>query len=184
MVKHEPLVPIPTLDDLSPSFQERARRATVLLGVPVNSVLAFAHFEELGGAARDFFSAAMTLGSLSREFRLLIRLAVSNANACRYCTAHQRHQLIQLSVPEAKMVAINKGGDGLAPDERAAVRFAQAMTFDASNIPDDVATDFVTQFPPRERIEIVIVAAAMGMLNKCNDSLGIPLEAAFESLVP
>lgn len=183
MLKNQPLVPIPTHDELSPAFQERSRRATELLGVPVNSVFAFAHAEDLGGAARDFFSAAMTLGSLSREMRLLIRLAVSNANECRYCTAHQRHQLVHLGVPELKMAAVGKGGDGLDPRERAAVRFAQAMTFDAGNIPDDVATDFVARFSPQERIEVVIVATTMGMLNKCNDSLRVPLEAAFEPLV-
>lgn len=183
MVERAPLVPIPAQDELSPAFQERSRKATALLGVPVNSVLAFAHAEELGGAARDFFTAAMTLGSLSREFRLLIRLAVSNTNACRYCTAHQRHQLLHLGVPETKMAAISTGGNGLDPRERAAVRFAQAMTFDAGNIQDDVAADFVMHFSPRERIEIAIVAATMGMLNKCNDSLGVPLEAEFEPLV-
>lgn len=183
MANRDPVVPIPAYDDLSPAFQERSRHAAERLGVTINSVLAFSHSEDLGGAARDFFSAAMTLGSLTREFRLLIRLAVSNTNECRYCTAHQRHQLIHLGIPEAKMAAVSAGGDGLDPREWAAVRFAQAMTFDAGNIPQDVEADFVARFSPQERVEIVIVASTMGMLNKCNDSLRVPLEAAFESLV-
>lgn len=181
--KPEPLVPIPAHDALSPAFQERSRRATALLGVPINSVLAFAHAEDLGGAARDFFSAAMTLGSLSRELRLLIRLAVSTANECRYCQAHQRHQLSQLGVAESKLAAVSNGGEELEPREQAAVRFAQAMTFDAGNIPAAVAEAFVARFSPQERIEVVTVAATMGMLNKCNDALRVPLEAEFESLV-
>lgn len=182
-VKREPLVPIPAHEELSPAFQERSRRAIALLGVPINSVLAFAHAEDLGGAARDFFSAAMTLGSLSRELRLLIRLAVSNTNECRYCQAHQRHQLTHLRVAETKLAAVGNGGEGLEPREQAAVRFAQAMTFDAGNIPDAVADAFVAQFSPQERIEVAIVAATMGMLNKCNDALRVPLEAEFEPLV-
>ena len=184
MTTRDPVVPIPPYDELSPAFQERSRQAAERLGVTINSVLAFSHSEDLGGAARDFFTAAMTLGSLSREFRLLIRLAVANANQCRYCTAHQRHQLIHLGIPEEKMAAVSTGGDALSPRERAAVRFAQAMTIDAGNVPVDVETDFIAQFTPKERVEIAIVATTMGMLNKCNDSLRVPLEEAFAALVP
>src|SRR6476620_5012858 len=63
----EPLVPIVSYEELSPEFQARSRAARERLGVQINSVHACAHAEELGGAARDFLSSAMTLGSLSRE---------------------------------------------------------------------------------------------------------------------
>ncbi len=180
----DPVVPILRYEELSPAFQARSRQATARLGVTVNSVHACAHAEELGGAARDFLSLAMTLGSLPRELRLLIRLAVANANQCRYCTAHQRHQLIGLGVPAAKIAAIG-GSDGgaLSPRERAAVRFAQAMTIDAGGIPPAINADFIEHFTPQERVEVAIVATAMGMLNKINDALRVPLESGFEALV-
>ena len=54
---------------------------------------------------------------------------------------------------------------------------------DAGDIPDEVAVEFAEQFTPQERVEIVIVAGAMGMLNKINDSLRVPLEPEFEPLV-
>ena len=140
--------------------------------------------EELGGAARDFLSAAMTLGSLSRELRLLIRLAVANVHRCRYCTAHQRHQLIELGVLDAKIAAVvAPDSGGLTARERAAVRFAQATTIDAGAIPPAVYAEFVAEFTPQERVEVTIVASAMGMLNKINDALRVPLEAEFEELV-
>jgi AhpD family alkylhydroperoxidase len=179
-----PLVPIPAFADLSPTFQELSRRGRERLGVQVNSVHAFAHSEDLGAAARRFFTEAMTLGTLSREMRLIIRLAVANTNECRYCRAHQTHQLHGLGVSERKILAISQDGDpALNARERAAVRFAQAMTFDAGSIPDSVQADFMRLFTPRERVEIAIVATTMGMLNKCNDALGVPLESAFEALV-
>lgn len=179
-----PLVPIPEFADLSPTFQELSRQGRERLGVQVNSVHAFSHSEDLGAAARRFFTEAMTLGILSREFRLLIRLAVSNTNQCRYCRAHQTHQLHGLGVPERKILAISRDDDpALDERERAAVRFAQAMTFDAGSIPSGVQADFVRLFTPRERVEIAIVATTMGMLNKCNDALGVPLKSAFEELV-
>src|SRR5690349_2403236 len=180
----EPLVPLVPYEQLSPEFQVRSRAARERLGVPVNSVHVCAHAKELGGAARDFLSSAMTLGSLSREMRLLIRLAVSSANQCRYCTAHQKHQLIGIGVAEPKITAVGHvKSNALSPRERAAVRFAEAMTVDAGDIPDEVAAAFAEQFTPQERVEIVIVASAMGMLNKINDALRVPLEPEFEPLV-
>jgi hypothetical protein len=63
------------------------------------------------------------------------------------------------------------------------VRFAPATTIDAGNIPADVYADFIREFTPQERIEVAIVATSMGMLNKLNDALRVPLESEFEALV-
>lgn len=180
----EPIVPIPSFEELSPAFQARARRGRERLGVNVNSLHAFAHSEELGGATRDYLESVALLTVLPNELRLLIRLAVATANHCRYCTAHQRHQLANLGVPEEKMAAIwRPDADDLSPRERAAVRFAQAITIDAGGIPEAVYRDFIREFTPRERIEVAIVATSMGMLNKLNDALRVPLESEFEALV-
>jgi hypothetical protein len=112
----------------------------------------------------------------------LARLAVATANQCRYRTTHPRHQLAGLA--DAKMEAIWKPeADQLSPRERAAVRFAQAMTIDASNILGDVYADFICEFTPKERIELAIIATSMGMLNNLNDSLRVPLQSEFEALV-
>ena len=180
----DPIVPIPLFEELSPAFQARARRGRERLGVNVNSLHAFAHSEELGGATRDYFESVAKLTSLSNELRLLIRLAVATANQCRYCTAHQRHQLAGLGVSEAKMAALwRPDADELSPRERAAVRLAQAITLDAGGIPETVYADFIREFTPKERVEVAIVATSMGMLNKLNDGLRVPLESEFEPLV-
>src|SRR6516164_4509403 len=172
----DPIVPIPSFEELSPAFQARARHGRERLGVNVNSLHAFAHSEELGGATRDYFESVAKLTELPNELRLLIRLAVATAN--------QRHQLAGLGVSEEKMAAIWKPDtDELSPRERAAVRFAQAITLDASGVPADVYADFIREFTPQERIEVAIVATSMGMLNKLNDALRVPLESEFEALV-
>lgn len=180
----DPVVPIPSFEELSPAFQARSRRASARLGVTVNSVHAFAHSEKLGGATRDFFEAVATLTELSNELRLLIRLAVASANECRYCSAHQRHQLAALGVPEEKISAIwSPESSLLSARERAAIGFARAITLDAGAIPAAVYADFRREFTPKERVEVAIVATAMGMLNKLNDGLRVPLESDFEALV-
>lgn len=183
-VTKEPIVPVPSFDDLSPSFQERARRGRERLGVNVNSLHAFAHSEALGGATRDYFEAVARLTILSNELRLLIRLAVATANQCRYCTAHQRHQLAGLGVSEAKLLAVwQPDSEELTPRERAAIRFAQAITLDAGGIPEAVYADYIREFTAQERVEVAIIATSMGMLNKLNDGLRVPLESEFEPLV-
>jgi hypothetical protein len=60
---------------------------------------------------------------------------------------------------------------------------SQAITIDAGNIATDVYDDFIREFTPKERIEVAIVATSMGMLNKLNDALRVPLESEFEALV-
>jgi hypothetical protein len=57
------------------------------------------------------------------------------------------------------------------------------MTIDAGAIPPGVYADFIAEFTPQERVEVAIVATAMGMLNKINDALRVPLESEFEELV-
>jgi AhpD family alkylhydroperoxidase len=181
---NQPIVPIPSYDELSPAFQARARRGRERLGVNVNSLHAFAHSEELGGATRDYFEAVARLTAIPNDLRLLVRLAAATANQCRYCTAHQKHQLAGLGVSAAKMAAIwQPDNDQFSPRERAAVRFAQAITLDAGAIPEPVYADFLREFTPQERVEIAIIATSMGMLNKLNDALRIPLEAEFAALV-
>ena len=121
---------------------------------------------------------------VAEDFAPQLREAVANANQCRYCTAHQKHQLQGLGIPEAKIAAIGMPDDGaFSRRERAAVRFAQAMTIDAGAIPPAVYADFIAEFTPQERVEVTIVATAMGMLNKINDALRVPLESEFEELV-
>ena len=82
----------------------------------------------------------------------------------------------------SKLAAVgHPESEALNPRERAAIRFAQAMTIDAGDIPDEIAAEFAIHFTPQERVEIVIVASAMGMLNKINDSLRVPPECRFAS---
>jgi hypothetical protein len=62
-------------------------------------------------------------------------------------------------------------------------RFAQAITLDAGGIPETVYADFIREFTPKERVDVAIIATSMGMLNKLNDGLRVPLESEFEPLV-
>ncbi|MBT5572579.1 MAG: hypothetical protein HOJ90_15300, partial [Alphaproteobacteria bacterium] len=60
--------------------------------------------------------------------------------------------------------------------ERAILAYADALTIDAGAIQPDVVNAFVAQTTDQERVEVTIVAAAMGLLNRLNDGLRVPLE--------
>lgn len=176
---HQPLVPLLPPEKMSPAFKRLHDAGKERLGFAnVNSLQAMAHGGELAAAAREFLNAAWNVGSLDKRLRILIRLAVSSANECRYCTAHQIHLLVdRLKLPEYLVTAVTRAEDDrLEGRERAAVRFARGYTFSPGNVPADVQADMKRHFTPQEIVEIVVVAGGMAMLNGFNDGLGVPLE--------
>lgn len=60
--------------------------------------------------------------------------------------------------------------------ERAILAYAEALTIDASAIPADVIANFTAHTTDQERVEVTIVAAAMGLLNRLKDGLRVPIE--------
>ena len=60
--------------------------------------------------------------------------------------------------------------------ERAALAFAEALTINASNIPESIQNRAKNALSAQELVEISIVATAMGVLNRINDGLNVPLE--------
>jgi len=174
----EPLVPLVKDEDFTPAYRaamEEVRRHT---GSVSNSVRATAHAEEIGIPTRKFLAQMWTLGDLEKPFRALIRYKVATANTCFYCSAHQIAYLQQFGMDREKIANIHDFETHPAFDERerAALAFVDAMTRDGANIPDRIARRFVEAFTPKERVEIGIIAAAMGMLNKLNDAFRVPIE--------
>jgi len=149
-----------------------------------NSQRATAHGEVLAATTRSFLENTWLLGSLSREFRALIRYKVSNVNMCRYCSAHQIGYLERFGVTREKIQNIHdiETSGQFDRREKAALNFVEAMVQDSSNISTEITTEFIACFTPKERVEITIVASAMDMLNKINDSLNVPLEDDFLGL--
>lgn len=181
MNPNEPVVPLLELADFPEDCREAAEKIASRSGRISNSQRATAHAGQLAATTRSFLEQTWHQGSLSRELRALIRYKVSNANFCRYCTAHQIGYLKKFGLSEDQLKSLQHLGDSEAFDRKeiAAMNFAEALANDASNIPEEITTEFQTCYTPKERVEITIVASAMSMLNKINDSLNVPLEDDF-----
>lgn len=180
LAQREPLVPLIEVEDFQGPMRTMAERAIARSGRVPNQARAMAHASDLGATYRLFFEDLFAKATLPPEFRFLIRYKVSTLNACLYCSAHQIKYMSKLGVPEEKIANIHDSDHHPAFDERerVALAFAKAMTEDAANIPEDLVQRFVATFAPAERVEIAMVAGAMGYMNKVNDALRIPLEEA------
>ena len=174
----DPLVPLLDEADYTPRMRKTAARAIARAGRLPNSGKALANAGDLGAATREFLEEVWALGKLPPELRLLIRYKVSSTNTCLYCSTHQVSFLRKQGVGSDKINNIHQSDTHPAFSERekVALAFAEALTVDAANVPIAVLKLFTSVFTPAERAEVAIVATAMGMLNKINDGLRIPIE--------
>ena len=110
--------------------------------------------------------------------KALIRNKVSNINACLYCSAHQVRVMESQGVAREKIDNMYDylSHPAFSDKERAILAYCEALTLDAGAISEDVVATFMEHTTAQERTEVTIVAAAMGLLNRLNDGLRVPLE--------
>lgn len=172
------LVPMVPDENFSPAFQKSAERVSKRVGMVANNVRAMANSPELGATMRQFLDDVWDQGDLPKPMKAMIRQKVSNINACLYCSAHQLKVLASQGVEQEK---IDNMYDYLthpafSSKERAILAYAEALTINAGAIPPKVVEDFTSHTNDQERVEVTIVAASMGLLNRLNDGLRVPLE--------
>lgn len=172
------LVPLVAEENLAPAFRRSAKRVAGRVGMTANNVRAMANAPELGATMRQFLDDVWDHGELPKPLKALIRNKVSNINACLYCSAHQVRVMRSQGVEQEKIdnMYAFRTHPAFSEKERAILAYAEALTLDAGNIPDDVVAAFTAQTTTQERVEVTIVAAAMGLLNRLNDGLRVPLE--------
>ncbi|MDB3952444.1 carboxymuconolactone decarboxylase family protein [Alphaproteobacteria bacterium] len=176
----ECLVPLVEIEDFSPAFAELAERSIQKYGRVSNSARAMANSDNLAVTARSFLSDIWTGGSLGLELAYLVRLIVSNINTCVYCSTHQVKALAKMGMTKEKIENIRefRSHPAFSERERLALEYGAALTQDSANISDEIAARLVAEFSPEERVELTIIAAGMGMLNRINDGLRVPIEDA------
>lgn len=174
----DPLVPMVPDEEFAPAFKRSAERVSKRVGMTANNVRAMANSPELGATMRQFLDDVWDHGDLPKPLKALIRNKVSNINACLYCSAHQVKVMRSQGVEQEKIDHMHdfRTHPAFSDKERAILAYAEALTIDAGNIPQDVVEDFAAHTTNQERVEVTIVAAAMGLLNRLNDGLRVPLE--------
>ncbi len=175
---HACLVPLVEDEDFSAPFRKSAERVSGRVGMIANNVRAMANSPELGATMRQFLDDVWDHGDLPKPMKALIRSKVSNINACLYCSAHQVRVMRSQGVEQEKIDNMYDylSHPAFSDKERAILAYSEALTLDAGAIPEEVVSTFVEHTSAQERTEATIVAAAMGLLNRLNDGLRVPLE--------
>ena len=145
-----------------------------------------ANSPELGATMRQFLDDVWDQGDLPKPLKALIRNKVSNINACLYCSAHQMRVMRSQGVEQKKIDNIYdfRTHPAFSDKERAILTYSEALTVDVGAISEDVIADFMAHTTAQERTEVTVVAASMGLLNRLNDGLRVPLEESMLEIAP
>ena len=151
------------------------------LGFTPNSVLTMQRKPQLVKAFAQLNAAVMaTDGEVDLGFRRLIGHLASKASGCLYCQAHTLLGAKNFGISEEKMVAVwnYANSDLYSPAEKIALDFALAAASQPNAVTDDMFNELSTQWSEGQIVEILGVVAMFGFLNRWNDSMATPLEAA------
>ena len=151
------------------------------LGFTPNSVLTMQRKPQLVKAFAQLNAAVMaTDGEVDLGFRRLIGHLASKASGCLYCQAHTLLGAKNFGISEEKMAAVwnYANSDLYSPAEKIALDFALAAASQPNTVTDDMFNELSTQWSEGQIVEILGVVAMFGFLNRWNDSMATPLEAA------
>ncbi len=177
MARIEPLSP----DQLSQPLQAELAAAEALMGFTPNDLLIMARWPALLDAAKPLVTLLYGPGEIDPTLKRLVATVVSGAAGCRYCQAHTAHGAVKmLGADPARISEVwNFRSSPLFTDaERAALELALAAGQQPNAATDQHFVELRKHFTERGIMEIVGLIALFGFLNRWNDTLATPLEAA------
>lgn len=176
---------MPRLDPLpyahSPQLADHFDFFLGTLGFVPNSVLTMQRRPALVQAFAQLNAAVMDpAGAVDLGLRRLIGHVASRAAGCRYCEAHTALGARNFGVSEDKIADLWSWGTSplYTEAERAALDFALAAASQPNAVDDALFERLRAHWNEDEIVEILGVVSMFGFLNRWNDTMGTPLEAA------
>ncbi len=169
------------LDIVDPEIADLARFFESTLGFTPNSILTMQRRPAIARAFIDLNRAVMhNEGRITDEQKRLIAYMSSVSSGCRYCQAHSALAAKRFGLSEERLEALwSYQSSSLYSDaERAALDFAIAASSVPNAVNDEISERLHKYWDEGEIVEILGVVALFGFLNRWNDSVGTPLEAA------
>ena len=153
------------------------------LGIAIaNSQRAMVRVPDIHEAWMGGFGTPRPTGSpapppvVPRTTMLQVSLAVSQANACRYCVLHQVQGLRRQGVEIGKLLALQKSDSALSPDEKAAVDFARKLTKTPGALVEEDRVALQKFFPGATAFEVLHQTCRFAFMNRFTDGLRLPSE--------
>ena len=152
-----------------------------VMGFVPNSMLIMARDPDLLAAFAQLSAIVVLRPSrIDPGLKALIMYVVSQSAGCQYCVAHSGNLAALRGVSTRKVQEVwqYETSQEFNDAERAALRFAQAAGRVPNAVNDAHFAELRRHFDEDEIIEIVAAIAFLGFLNRWNDTLATPLEAA------
>src|SRR5258708_39331212 len=152
-----------------------------VMGFVPNSMLIMARDPDLLAAFAELSAVIVARpGRIDPGLKALIMYVVSRAAGCQYCVAHSANLAASRAIPVRKIEDVWKyeRSPEFNDAERAALRFAQAAGQVPNAVTDADFAELRRHFDEDKIVEIVAAIAFLGFLNRWNDTLATPLEAA------
>jgi len=147
--------------------------------VPINWFTAQGQRPDIVRATWALVKGVLLGGRLPPAVKQMIALSISVQNDCRYCQVVHGGALEQMGVPRETIesCAHDLEVGGLAPAQRALVRFAVKAAREANAITDADVDDLRDHgVDEGEIIEVMMMAAFTNFINTWADVSGIPLD--------
>lgn len=162
-----------------PAFRESAA-LVARGGLPVEMLQAMAMSPGLLRAFGGWSEAVYPGGAIERRVKELVILAVSQRNACQFCT--DSHVAI------ARQMGLAADGDPLAlldqpallsERERLAVEYARAAHRDSNRVPDELFRALRAAYTDAEIVELTATVGLIHMLNLFNNCLRVAYRSEY-----
>ncbi len=171
----------PLSADTSPELKAHFDFFLGTLGFTPNSVLTMQRKPKLVQALAQMNAAVMDpAGEVDLGFRRLVGHVVSKVSGCLYCQAHTLLGAHNFGVSDAKLADIwtYATSELYSVRERLALDFALAAASQPNAVTDSQFAELQLHWSDDEITEILGVVAMFAFLNRWNDTMGTPLEAA------
>jgi uncharacterized peroxidase-related enzyme len=112
-------------------------------------------------------------------FKRLVSHVASRAHGCQYCMAHTAGGALKLGVSDEKLAALwDYRSSPLYTDaERVALDFALAAASVPNDVTDELFAEMRRHWDEDQIVEITVVIALFGFMNRWNDTMATPLES-------
>ena len=122
----------------------------------------------------QLFTTIMGPGLVEQDNKWKCANAVSHLNKCQYCIGVVEGMLGKLGVsPENIKDVTTDEKANLKPDEKIAVRYAEAVTKNAVDVPLEISEELKKYYNEAQIVELTSVIGLFNYINRFNDALGV-----------
>ena len=131
-------------------------------------------YKDFQTQAPDVFDAVLALGQfaakagLDQQLLELVKLRASQINGCAFCVQHHILFSERIGVPADKLnlVAVWREAPNFSPRERAALAWAEALTFLPDGVSEEVYADASGEFSEAELMYLTSAVASINVWNR------------------